>query len=333
MSEMSHAERVRAVLAGQKPDRPAVSFWRHFFRAETTAAGLAEAMLVFQREYDWDFMKVNPRAGYHAEPWGARFAFHDDDHTGPTMVAPAVTEPQDWEKLPVLEPDAGALGEHRQALRLIGEGLGERVPFMMTVFSPLSIAERLVGSGEALREHLDAAPGAVQRGLETIATTFRRFAEACLDDGCCGLYYATTGWGRGDRLSWEEFERFSRPYDLQVLDGLDERAWFTILHVCGPQCFLDRMLDYPVQALSWDVTDPTTPSLADVADRTDKVLVGGITQDATADDAKRDRLLAEARAAYDATEGRRWMLGAGCCVPTRVTDGNLRALRDWVQGA
>jgi len=198
------------------------------------------------------------------------------------------------------------------------------------VFSPLSIAARVAGSDDALREHINTAPDAVEAGLRTITDTFKAFATACMDAGCCGLYYATTTWGTTDRMTWAEFERFSRPYDLELLDALDDRAWFTILHVCGANAFVDRLLDYPVQAVSWDVTDATTPSMADLAACTDKTLVGGITQDLTADDATRAKLLAEAAAARDATGGKRWILGAGCCIPTQVTDGNLRALRDWV---
>jgi uroporphyrinogen decarboxylase len=73
MDQMNRRERVRAALQGKPVDRPPISFWRHFFDKETSAAGLAEAMLDFQCTYDWDFMKVNPRACYHAEPWGCRF--------------------------------------------------------------------------------------------------------------------------------------------------------------------------------------------------------------------------------------------------------------------
>ena len=330
MSAMNKTDRIRRILAGDQPDRPAVSFWRHFFREETSAQGLAQAMLDFQRRYDWDLVKVNARAGYHAEAWGSRYTFHDDDHTSPTLVEPAVKTPDDWTDLPVLEPDHAALGEHLEALRLIRNGLDAQTPFMMTVFTPLSIAARLTGSDDALRQHIDTAPDAVEAGLRTITDTFSRFAVACLDAGCCGLYYATTTWGTSDRMTWEEFERFSRPHDLQLLAALDDRAWFTILHVCGKNCFVDRLLDYPVHALSWDTTDPSTPNLADLTACTNRALVGGITQQTTADDAKRDDLLAEAGAARDATAGRRWMLGAGCCLPTRVTDANLRALREWV---
>ena len=67
---MNHRERVLACLAGEYVDRPPASMWRHFYAEETAPDTLAEAMLGFQREYDWDFMKVNPRASYHAEDWG-----------------------------------------------------------------------------------------------------------------------------------------------------------------------------------------------------------------------------------------------------------------------
>ena len=70
MERLSHRERLAAILAGERPDRFAASMWRHFFHMESTVDGTAEAMLHFQREYDWDFMKINPRADYHIEGWG-----------------------------------------------------------------------------------------------------------------------------------------------------------------------------------------------------------------------------------------------------------------------
>lgn len=70
-SEMTRWERLRAALKGQDVDRVPVSMWRHFFAKETSAESLAEAMIGFQSRFDWDFMKVNPRASYHVEDWGA----------------------------------------------------------------------------------------------------------------------------------------------------------------------------------------------------------------------------------------------------------------------
>jgi len=48
MERMSKWERVRTALQGKPVDRPPISFWRHFLEKETSAAGLAEAMLGFQ---------------------------------------------------------------------------------------------------------------------------------------------------------------------------------------------------------------------------------------------------------------------------------------------
>ena len=64
--QMTHRERVRAALDGRPWDRPPVSMWRHYFEHERSAETLAEAMLGHQSRYDWDFMKFNPRASYHA---------------------------------------------------------------------------------------------------------------------------------------------------------------------------------------------------------------------------------------------------------------------------
>ena len=58
---MNKRERVDAAVRGQPVDRPPISAWRHFVDQESNAADLARAMLAWYRDYDWDFLKVNPR--------------------------------------------------------------------------------------------------------------------------------------------------------------------------------------------------------------------------------------------------------------------------------
>ena len=62
---MTKIERINAALKGEEVDAVPVSFWRHFYHQERDPGLLADALLAFQREYEWDFMKVNPRASYH----------------------------------------------------------------------------------------------------------------------------------------------------------------------------------------------------------------------------------------------------------------------------
>jgi len=72
---MNKHERVAAALAGEAVDRRPVSAWRHFVDREQNADDLSAAMLEFQRTFDWDWVKVNPRATYFAEAWGNTYDF------------------------------------------------------------------------------------------------------------------------------------------------------------------------------------------------------------------------------------------------------------------
>ena len=76
---MTSRERVYSALRGESIDRPPVSFWGHFYDRESSAEALAEATLSFQREYGWDWVKLNPRKHYHVEPWGVRYRYSGAD--------------------------------------------------------------------------------------------------------------------------------------------------------------------------------------------------------------------------------------------------------------
>ena len=80
-------ERVLAVLNGELADRPPVSAWRHFIEKEHSGVGLfAETMLDWHRTYDWDYVKLQPRASYYEEAWGGVFDFDNYEGVLPKCV-------------------------------------------------------------------------------------------------------------------------------------------------------------------------------------------------------------------------------------------------------
>ena len=329
MERMSRRERVEAALRGAPVDRQPVSFWRHFFEKETSALGLAEAMLGFQEQYGWDFMKVNPRACYHAEPWGCRFQFSGQPHIEPKLLEPAVKTAEDWRQIRPLPPSVGALGEQLEALRLIKEGLQGEVPFVETVFTPLSVAGRLTGSDDVLLEHLRVHPDRVHKALDAIALTFAGFARACIDVGADGLFFATTGWATYERLTDAEYEEFGRPYDVRVLEAV-EGAPLNILHVCRSQNMLRKLLNYRARAFNWATADPTNPTLGEVWQRSHRAVIGGIDHVGTLRHGTPDAVKAEVRAAVEQTrEG--LFIGPGCSISPQTPDANLRAARRAVE--
>jgi uroporphyrinogen decarboxylase len=325
MDQMNKRERVQAALQGKPVDRPPISFWRHFFDKETSAAGLAEAMLDFQRTYDWDFMKVNPRACYHAEPWGCRFQFSGQPHIGPKLTEAAINTPDDWRQIRPVSPTTDAFGEQLEALRLIKEGLGGEVPFVETIFTPLSVAGRLVGSDEVMREHLGQYPERVHEALDAITVTFEGFARACLEVGVDGLFYATTGWATYDQLTDAEYEEFGRPYDVRVLKAA-AGAPFNILHVCRSHNMLWKLMDYPAHAVNWATADATNPQIGEVWQRSHRPIIGGVDHVETLRHSPSEAVVAQIHGAVGQTrEG--LLIGPGCSISPQTPAVNLRAAR------
>jgi len=333
---LSHRERLSAALRGEPTDHPAWSLWRHFYEHETTPDGLAAAMLGFQRDFGFDFMKVNPRASYHLEDWGVKLRFSGQAHVKPVVLDYPVKSAADWAHLEVLAPEKGVLGQHLEALRLIRSGLKSLgpdgdIPFIQTVFTPLSLAGDLVGDDAQLLRDLRENPKALHAALEVITETFVRFSLAALDAGASGLFFATTSWASHDNLTAAEYAEFGRPYDLKVLEAVRD-AEFNLLHVCADNNMLFDLADYPVHALNWATNSPTNPSLAEAADRiADGLLVGGIGRDVLAESSA-EQALREARAALFATGGRRWALGASCSISTESRPEHIRALQAFVTG-
>lgn len=326
--EMTHWERVRAALKGEDIDRVPVSMWRHFFSRETSAESLAEAMLSFQNRFDWDFMKVNPRASYHVEDWGVKTKYDGD--TSPSVIETPVKTPGDWLKLKVLDINRGVLKEHLASLELIARGLKGKLPFIMTVFTPLAIASRLISSEQVFLEHLRGHTDKVNHALEVITETFTNFSRACLERGASGLYYATTSWATTDQLTEKEYRKFARPYDLKLLNTLPPAA-FHVLHVCRQNNLLRAVKDYPVHAFSWDPRAAGNPSLAEgkrmVGGRT---VIGGMAQDNSLVEATPTQLAAEITGMRIAMGKKGWMIGPGCTFPPETPEANLQAIRDAV---
>ena len=317
-------ERVEAALAGQVMGRPPLSMWHHFYEREETADGLAEATLDFQRRFDWDFMKVNPRAQYHVEDWGARYHYTGDPYLAPTPTHFPVGSAEDWGMLKPLDPRQGSLGEHLHALRLIARGLNGKVPFVMTVFTPLAIAARLVESDQVMLEYLREHPKEVYTALDVITETFRTFVTECLSVGADGIFFATTHWASHDLLTDEEYQEFGRPYDLRVLEAAKD-ATFNILHVCQSHNMLRSLADYPIHALNWESRDDTNPSLKEARDFTGLPLIGGVGREALRDGQPKD-VAAHVQDAVAQTGGRGLLVGPGCSISPRCPEANLRTL-------
>ena len=327
MSPMSKRERLEATFRGQPVDRVAVALWRHWPVDDQSAEELARSTVAFQQEFDFDFIKVTPSSDYCLEDWGTETVWLGAQEGTREYVRHPVQKPEDWEKLPVLDPTQGGLGRQLRCLELIGQAVGEEVPFIQTIFSPLAQAKNL--AGDRLLVHMRRYPDAFHAGLETITQTTIRFIEAIKPTGIAGLFYAVQH-ATYHLLSEEEYQTFGRPYDLRILEAARD-CWFNLLHIHGTDIMFDLLRDYPVQAVNWHDQE-TPPSLREGMGRFPGAVVGGLSRWDTLVRGDPEEVTAQARAAISQTGGVRFILGTGCVTPIVAPIANIRAARQAVEG-
>jgi uroporphyrinogen decarboxylase len=323
---ISHRQRLQACLSGEKPDRTPVALWRHFPVDDQSPQGLVEATLAFQRTYDFDLVKVMPASSYCLKDWGAQDEWRGSTEGTRSYATPVIQQPEDWKRLPILDPYAGELGRMLACLNSITSELGSETPVIHTIFSPLAQAKNLAG-GQRLLVHLRSDPQALQAGLQTIAESTRRFIQATRQTGIAGIFYAVQH-AQYELLNPQEFSTFGIEYDLQILETASI-FWCNMLHLHGLDVMFDLFLDYPIQIINWHDRD-TSPSLSEAQKKFKGVVCGGLQREQLALSTPKT-ITAQARDAILATGGQRFILGTGCVMPIITPYGNIMAARRSVE--
>jgi uroporphyrinogen decarboxylase len=318
---------MQVCLSGEKPDRTPVALWRHFPGDDQKADTLAAAQLSFQKNYDFDFVKVTPASGYFVYDWGVEDEWRGHPHGTREYTKRVIHKRGDWEQLPILDPHKGHLAEQLAAVRHLITALSPDAPVIYTIFTPLSQAKKLVGDDSALF-HLREYPEEFKQGLEIITESSKRFIEALLEAGVDGIFYAVQH-AQTSMLTPDEYKQVGRPSDLAVLESA-EPGWLNLLHLHGNDVYFEQLADYPVQAVNWHDLE-TPPDLKSGMEIFPGVVCGGMRQEETINLGSPELVREEARAAIEATGGQRFILGTGCVAPTTTPHGNLIAARQVVE--
>lgn len=322
----THKERIQAAIQGIVIDRSPVALWRHFPVDDQSANHLADAHLHFQQNYDFDLVKVTPASSFCVKDWGVEDEWVGDTEGTRRYTKRVIADPRDWETLPLLEPSAPNLARQVECLRLIRGQLDPGTPLLQTVFSPLAQAKNLAGN-DLLLEHLRHHPGAVMKGLKTIAQTTRRFVEAASETGIDGIFYAVQH-AQQQLMGYEEYKIFGLLFDRETIEPA-EGLWCNMLHLHGQEIYFELAGELPVQIVNWHDRE-SYPSLTEAQSLFKGALCGGIRQD-TLVYQDHIEVQKEAADALRQTAGKRFLLGTGCVVPIIASHGNIVTARTSVE--
>lgn len=303
---MNKIERVRAALGGRPVDRAPLTVWYHFGTQHAPAERAAQVHLEFFDHYDLDLLKL----------------MNDYDYPMPAgmeMVASAA----DLAKLQPFDPVKSPFGTQLQTVEIVARALRDRALFVDTVFNAWNTLKRNLVR-EAMPALMAEQPKALETALGIVNGNLIRYAQASLARGAAGIFLSVPA--TAESLTLEQYERFMRPFDLQLLQAIAGRGECHVLHAHGERLYLDRLLDYPVHALSWADLNGG-PAIAQMRQRSPLTLMAGLDHVKLVESSA-ELVRGQVRRALAEAGPTRFILAPGCSLPTYAYPPLIRAARE-----
>ena len=324
---MNHRQRLEAVLAGTEIDRPPVALWRHFPVDDQHPETLAKSILLFQKTYDFDFVKITPASSFCVVDHGVRDEWKGNPEGTRCYTQYPVNSPEDWEKLRHLSPVEGHLGRQLECIRHIKNGLPSDTPFIQTIFDPMAQAKNLAGRENLLvhmRQHSEKLLG----GLEILMRSTIEFIQECIKLGVDGIFFAIQH-AQASLLTKDEVSRFITPFDEQILRA-SASLWLNVEHLHGKDLYFDAVPKLGVSVLNWHDQE-TYPSLASAASSFSGAVCGGLRQWETLVYGNPKKVSEGAENAIASSGTTRFILGTGCVLPIIAPHSNIISARQAVE--
>ncbi len=303
---MNKIERLRATLAGQPVDHPPFSIWYHFGTQHAPPERTAQVHLEFFEAYDLDLLKV----------------MNDYDYPMPDDLESLET-PEDLRQIKPLNIWQTPLGKQLRTIEIIASNLKGKAFFLDTVFNAWNTMRRSLAK-EFMPLLMEKYPEALQEALAVINQNLIQYALTSCQLGSSGIFFSVPA--SAEFLTRDQYEKFMRPFDLEFLKAVAEHGQVNVLHAHGERLYLDRLLDYPVQILSWADLNGG-PSIAEARKMTPLTLMAGI--DHVRFPYLSIKALRQQIKTAIAQAGRtKFILACGCAIPTYSFPPLIRAAHD-----
>jgi len=280
------------------------AFFLHFEEIYHRGPGAIDKHLEYFRYTDMDFVKIQY------------------EQTFPHL--PEIKTADDWERMPLYKEDF-----YEPQLKVV-EGLVKAAKkealVLVTLYSPFMCAGHTT-SDQMITQHILESPEKVKKGMEIITESVALFVRGCIRAGVDGFYASTQG---GESHRFEDRAPFLdciKPYDLRIMEEINQACVFNILHVCdysGGYDDLAPFLDYPGDVVNCSLRVGTEEITSkEASEMFSRPYMGGMERKGIIVSGSKGEIEAAVEDVLrDAPE--QFMLGADCTVPSEINWDNLR---------
>ena len=309
---MSKKENIKRMLKGDFIGEVPFSFWTHFPNIDRDPEQIAQATYKLYKEFHTDFIKTMNNGMYSTEDFGTEIDHSEVLKGGVSkLIKTPINSYSDWKDLPLLSLKiASSLQRELDYLKRLLNLVKDEVPVIVTVFSPLTTADKL--SKGKIQSHLSQNDGVdLISALDKIAAVTAEFASETIRLGASGIYLASQ-LSTFEKLSAAQYHKYGKPFDLKVLEAAKE-GWFNVLHLHGKDTMFDVVKDYPVQVINWHIGE-CYPGPREGQIYSGKVIMGGLNRWDISRSSYNSLHHQIYRAVYD-TRGEGLILTPGCVIP------------------
>jgi len=332
---MNKFERIRAALNLEETDRVPANLWYHMSGIDHDPKALAEALVFNNEKYDFDFIKLMPFGLYSVQDWGVKVRYYNTAGNPPEVEDYAIHTIKDWSRIEPLPVKCGTWGETLKLAQYVEKLAGGKTPFVQTIFSPLTTAQKL--AGDRILMDMKEDPGLFKQALQAITDTTIDFVKANIEAGVSGFFFATRCANHG-YMTEEDYKVFGEYFDLQVINAYKDKTFFNIVHIHGEHGMFSLIEKYPVSCINWH-DRWTPPTLAEARKLSGKCFLGGLREvpyysedgEVIAPSILNSGSAAEiekhVNEAIEQLNGRGLIIGPGCGADEFVPEENIHAIR------
>lgn len=319
---------VKKVMDGEEADRIPVGFWWHYLTIQEQFSAVSDQSLIDRvikghkktfDEFHPDFVKVMSD-GFFADP---------------SLCQGDLVGVDDLKRIKPIADDDPWIDKQVQMVKEITEYYEGKVMTFYNVFSPLNVIriymEQHGNHGKDFVKMVINHPVEVNEAAMQLARNQKLLLEKLKSEvDIDGIYYSVQNI-QSTKADWGFHCQYVMPSDKYLLDIINNKWKYNILHICGDGHFASDITfykDYEASAYNWAVTTDKV-SLKEGRDLFGKTVIGGF------DNSSSGVLYSGTREAIKETvetivreTGRKGLIiGADCTIPSDIDIDRLKYIR------
>lgn len=311
---MNEKERIYNLLEGKPIDRTPTGFWLHFPESMHHGDAAIKAHLKFMEQTGTDIMKVmNENLLYDGES--------------------RILSTADLDKFRGYSRKDKIFVDQMDIIKRISDHVQGRYPVLATihgliasVFHGTGFAGNYATMGYCLSVFNREQPQKMKRVFEMYTDSLIELVDCSLEAGADGIFYAALG-GESKWFFHDEYMEYVSVHEQRLYQHIKEKTPFNVLHICKSDIDFDRFTVLDPAVVNWSIYHNQV-SLTEGAKKFPGSIILGGFQDRSGVlvDGTEEEIEAHARKIMKEMEGKPFIVGADCTLPTEIDPKRIRSV-------